>query len=186
MLIIVGLGNPGEKYKFTYHNLGFLAVTHLAESLNVKFNKKECQALTASLHYNNEHIVLAKPTTFVNCSGTSIVELLTKYKANISDTIVLCDDLDLPKATTRVRYSSGSGGHNGLKSIIDECGRDFIRIRMGIERDRDNTREFVLSNINKDDYPLYVEMFDKISYSLKQFFVKKDMDLLMRDLNSRS
>ena len=133
MKIVVGLGNYGDKYAYTFHNMGFLAVEALADKLNLKFNERECDALVAVGYRNGEKIVLAKPWTYMNLSGVAVKQLVNKYKITPSDLIVIFDDLDIPKASVRVRLKGSAGTHNGMRNIIEKLGsQDFARVRIGI------------------------------------------------------
>ena len=114
--LIIGLGNPGKKYEHTYHNLGFLAVDFFAERLGVKFKKKECNSVVAQCF--SAGVVLAKPQTFMNLSGIAVKGLMKKYGADLSDVIVLYDDIDIERWTIRFRESGSGGSHNGMRSII--------------------------------------------------------------------
>lgn len=159
MKVIVGLGNPEEKYKTTYHNLGFIAVEDVAINFNVKFKKNACRALIAEANYNGEKIIIAKPQTYMNLSGESVRELLGYYKVPTKDLIVIYDDYDLPLGSLRIRKEGSGGTHNGMRNII-ECikSTDFTRIRVGFN-DGSNIPllNHVLSNIPKEYYPIFAE-----------------------------
>ena len=134
MKIVVGLGNYGDKYAYTFHNMGFLAVEALADQLGLKFKDKECDSLVAVGYRNGEKIVLAKPLTYMNLSGVAVKQLVNKYKANVAtDLIVIYDDIDIPKGSVRVRPKGSAGTHNGMRNIISTIGTEqFARIRIGI------------------------------------------------------
>lgn len=134
MKIVVGLGNYGDKYAYTFHNMGFLAIEALADKLGFKFKDKECDSLVAVGYRGGEKIVLAKPLTYMNLSGVAVKQLVKKYKADIStDLIVIYDDIDLPKGKLRVRAKGSAGTHNGMRNIIAELGSEnFARVRIGI------------------------------------------------------
>lgn len=158
MYLIVGLGNPEKKYETTFHNMGFLAVGEAADKLGVKFKKKECEASVAEAFVGGEKIILARPVTYMNASGRAVKQLMAKYKTSPSDLLVIYDDFDLPKGKIRIRAAGSAGTHNGMRSIIGEIGTgDFARIRIGI---RDSEADipiinYVLSEIRKEDYPLF-------------------------------
>lgn len=159
MRIIVGLGNPEEKYFKTFHNMGYLAVGDAAQLLGVKFKKKECEAVTAEAHIGGEKVILARPVTYMNNSGRAVKQLLAKYKATASELIVIYDDYDLPKGKIRIRPNGSAGTHNGMRSVIAEIGTsDFVRIRMGIRDPHINIPiiDYVLSNVREEDYELFV------------------------------
>lgn len=134
MKLIVGLGNPGIEYQFTPHNLGFLAIDRIANDSGVELRNRQCHALTARALVGSETVLLAKPETFMNLSGTAVRELVAKHEVRPDqDLIVIYDELDLPLGTIRIRSRGSSAGHNGMKSIIGELGsQEFPRIRLGI------------------------------------------------------
>ena len=135
MILIVGLGNPGMKYKNTYHNVGFMAVDALAKKCKVKIAKSECDALTCKAVYKGVEFVIAKPQTYMNLSGKGVVACMQFYHIECANILVIHDELDLPVGDLRVKQGGGSGGHNGLKSIINLTGHsDFNRMRIGIGR----------------------------------------------------
>lgn len=131
MKLIVGLGNPGVRYEYTYHNVGFLAIDIIADALGVKLNTKECQSLTAVKSRGGEKIILAKPQTFMNLSGKAVKQLIGKYGGAEALTVIY-DDIDIEKGTIRFRERGSAGTHNGMRSIIAELGSgEFNRIRIG-------------------------------------------------------
>ena len=134
MKLIVGLGNPGIEYQFSPHNVGFLAVDRIAESLGVEVRNRQCRALTARGMIAGDPVLLAKPETFMNLSGISVRELIREYDAKPeSDLIVIQDELDFPLGTLRIHTRRSSAGHNGIESIIGALGtQDFLRIRIGV------------------------------------------------------
>lgn len=159
MYVIVGLGNPDEKYLKTFHNMGYIAVGEVAERLGVKFKKKQCEAYVAEAYIGGEKVVLARPVTYMNASGRSVKQLLAKYKTDESRLIVIYDDYDLPKGTVRIRPSGSAGTHNGMRSVIAEIGtQNFTRIRIGIRDDGLNIPliNYVLSEVRKEDYDLFI------------------------------
>ncbi len=159
MYIIVGLGNPEEKYLKTFHNMGYIAVGDVADKLGVKFKKKECEAYTAEANISGEKVVLARPVTYMNASGRAVKQLLAKYKTDAAHLVVIYDDYDIPKASVRIRPSGSAGTHNGMRSVIAEIGtQNFARIRIGIRDTEVNIPiiNYVLSEVRKDDYELFI------------------------------
>ena len=135
MKIIVGLGNPGRKYERTRHNAGFMAIDKLAGLLRVELTQEKHHALIGRAQVGSEEAILAKPQTYMNESGRAVAAMLRSAYAEASDLIVLHDELDLALGTVRVKTGGGHGGHNGLRSIIENLGTaDFIRVRIGIGR----------------------------------------------------
>ncbi len=164
MFIIVGLGNPEEKYLKTFHNMGYIAVGDVAAKLGVKFKKKECEAYVAEGFINGEKIIIARPVTYMNNSGRAVKQLLAKYKTDESHLIVIYDDYDLPKASVRIRPSGSAGTHNGMRSVIAEIGtQNFTRIRIGIRDSEINIPliDYVLSEVRKCDYDLFISACGK-------------------------
>ncbi len=159
MKIIVGLGNPEEKYFRTFHNMGWLAVGDLAANLGAKFKKRECESVCAEAGIGGEKIVIARPLTYMNCSGRAVRQLLAKHRASPADLVVIYDDYDLPKGHVRIRPSGSAGTHNGMRSVISEIGSsDFVRIRIGIRDPEINIPiiNYVLSEVRPEDYELFV------------------------------
>lgn len=131
--IVVGLGNPEEKYEHTRHNVGFDVLQVLSQKLDIPLNKLRCKALTGEGRIGGERVVLAAPQTYMNLSGQSVVELLRWYKADAKHLIVVYDDVDLPQGRLRVRAGGSAGTHNGMRNIVYLTGRDdFPRVRIGI------------------------------------------------------
>ena len=149
MKLIVGLGNPDRQYEDTYHNIGFMAIDVLADKYDAVFQKTDCKAKVAEIRLNGEKIILAKPQTYMNLSGESVLAFKSKYKVDTKDIYVFCDDIDLPFGKIRYRETGSAGTHNGLKNIVQLVGQDFKRIRIGIGRDEKfaNLADFVLSKI---------------------------------------
>ncbi len=131
MMLIVGLGNPGAKYKDTYHNIGFKLVDALAERLGVKFSKNICDAKVAEC--KKADVILAKPQTFMNLSGEAVKKLLRTYDIDAQSQLIVCyDDVDLPIGKLRLREEGSAGTHKGMRSIVDELGtQGFCRLRVG-------------------------------------------------------
>lgn len=148
MNIVVGLGNPDEKYKNTYHNIGFDVVDALAKKLGITFDKQKYKALVGEGYFNNEKILIVKPQTYMNLSGECLVLLKEKFKD--ARLMVVVDDIDLPKGNIRYREHGSAGTHNGLRSIVAHFGTEFERIKIGIGRDISmDLADYVLSKYDK-------------------------------------
>ncbi|MDO8721101.1 MAG: aminoacyl-tRNA hydrolase [Syntrophales bacterium] len=133
MKLIAGLGNPGEQYQANRHNLGFLTLDYLAGRYDIPLKKQGFEALFGKGKIGNETVLLAKPQTYMNLSGIAIERLVSYFRVDIKDLIVVHDDLDLPFETIRLKKGGGEGGHKGLMSIIQHVGSaDFLRVRIGI------------------------------------------------------
>ena len=135
MKIVVGLGNPGSKYRGTRHNIGFLFIDQLARQQGIVLDRHQCDALIGQGRSNETPLLLAKPQTFMNRSGVAVAALLQEHGATAADLVVVYDDLDLPLGRIRIRINGSAGGHRGVSSIIEHLGAvPFCRIRLGIGR----------------------------------------------------
>ncbi|MBE9477859.1 MAG: aminoacyl-tRNA hydrolase [Chloroflexi bacterium] len=135
MKLIVGLGNPGQVYAHNRHNIGFICLKHLARTQGIKLDKKQGKARIGRGEVAGAEAVLARPQTYMNLSGESVVLLVRKFDIKLDDLLVIHDDLDLPLGKIRISRGSGSGGHKGVSSIIYSLGsQDFSRLRVGIGR----------------------------------------------------
>ena len=133
--LVVGLGNPGEEYEFTPHNLGFLVVDRLAESNAIRVSRKENKSQVGLGSVRGKRVALAKPQTYMNVSGPAVKGLLDRYGLTPGQLVVVYDELDLPWGTLRIRPKGSAAGHNGIKSLIGSLGTsDFARVRLGIDR----------------------------------------------------
>ena len=164
MWLIVGLGNPGEKYADTYHNVGFRVVERFSAKHNIRIKERCGPALVSGKAVvAGKEAALVMPQTFMNNSGTAIPPVFERFGAGPGDLIVVYDDMALPLGKLRVRQKGSAGGHNGIKSVISTLGSDeFLRVRVGIrpDRDVDDVRNFVLSRVAKRDQPLLAQAED--------------------------
>ncbi len=152
--LIVGLGNIGEEYDGTRHNIGFAIVDKLQKDYDLPAWKeqKKFRALVTEGYVGGKKIILAKPTTFMNASGEAVRALKDFYKLSNKDIMVIHDELDLPFETVKLKVGGGSAGNNGLKSLIAHIGEDFTRVRVGIKNDlleEMDAADFVLGKFNK-------------------------------------
>ncbi len=176
MKLIVGLGNPGIEYQFTPHNLGFLTIDRIANDLGIEVRNRQCRALTARALIDTktiagEPVVLAKPETYMNLSGLSVVELVAEHQVDVTrDLIVIYDELDLPLGTIRIRQRGSSAGHNGMESILGALGTDeFLRIRLGIAPDRKlgDSVKYVLTPFRKSQDKVVDEILDTAAQAVE-------------------
>ena len=171
MKLIVGLGNPGEEYELSPHNLGFRAVDRIANELGVEVRNRQCRALTARTLIGSETVLLAKPETFMNLSGISVRELVSKHEVRVEeDLIVIQDELDFSLGTVRLQRKRSSAGHNGIESIIDAMGtNDFLRIRMGVAPDHkvEDGIGYLLSPFRKAQGKVVDEMLECAAEAVK-------------------
>jgi PTH1 family peptidyl-tRNA hydrolase len=155
MWVVFGLGNPGEEYADTYHNVGFRVVQRMAAEQGVRIKERCGPALVSGkVVLAGQPAALAMPQTYMNSSGAALTPVWDRFESSVRQTIVLYDDLALPLGKLRVRQKGSAGGHNGIKSIVSTLGSDeFLRIRVGIMPDREigDVRDFVLSRVAKAD-----------------------------------
>ncbi len=153
MWLVAGLGNPGDKYAQTRHNVGFMLVDVLHRNGNMEPFKKDFSGFYAKGSVGQTNAHLLKPQIFMNCSGCSVQAAARFFKLSPENIIVVHDDMDLEFGVVRVKVSGGHGGHNGLRNIIGVMGRDFIRVRLGIGRSpfKGNESNYVLENFRKAD-----------------------------------
>ncbi|OPX88676.1 MAG: Peptidyl-tRNA hydrolase [Pelotomaculum sp. PtaB.Bin104] len=164
MKLIVGLGNPGREYAQTRHNIGFMVIDRLALKFKVSVDKKMFKALIGQGQIDGEKVVLVKPQTYMNLSGEAVSALLNWFKLNVSDLLVIYDDLDLPAGKMRIRSGGGSGGHKGMQSIIQMLGTEsFPRLRIGIGRPPEpgfETAGYVLGHFRDEEAQAFEEVLD--------------------------
>lgn len=165
MYLLVGLGNPGAKYKNTYHNVGFDALDSVADRLGATFSKKKtCQAIVAETNFAGQKVILAKPQTYMNLSGLSVKELVAYYKIPVENLMVFYDDYDLPLGGLRIRPHGSAGTHNGMRNIVKELGTTaFARVRIGIKPHEEylGIMDYVLSERNRAAKDALEDIFDK-------------------------
>ncbi|HLN19362.1 MAG TPA: aminoacyl-tRNA hydrolase [Patescibacteria group bacterium] len=174
MKLIVGLGNPGKKYKKTRHNAGFMTVDRIRGSYNLadfKFNRN-FNAEVSKGNFDGKDNILAIPQTFMNESGDSVRTILDFYKLTPKDLIIIHDDIDLPLGEFKIARFSGSAGHNGVQDIIDKIGtKEFLRVRIGVANDKlknpIDPADFVLQNFSDEELKTLEKISDEIILKLK-------------------
>ena len=189
MYLLVGLGNPEEKYRKTFHNMGFLAVENAALLLGAKFDKKECRAVVAETNVKGEKVVLAKPQTYMNLSGESIRELMGKYHVSPDRMMVFYDDYDIPKGALRIRKNGSAGTHNGMRNIVENIRTtEFPRVRIGTfdEECREiPILNYVLMQIREKDFPVYDEVLQNAGKAGVMFASGEPLDKIMQAYNKK-
>ncbi len=188
--IIVGLGNPGEQYRSTRHNAGFLIVDALARRWGTSSYLEKWQARYVSLSVDGEKVHLIKPLTFMNRSGLAIGQFYRFYKVNPDNLLIVHDDLDMPPGRIKLVKGGGTGGHNGIRSLVESLGtKDFYRLKLGIGRPgtgevhRDYPVEkFVLSNFTREELDILESRYDGIEDGLCHF-IKGNPGRAMNILN---
>ena len=184
MKLIVGLGNPGKKYEGTRHNMGFMAIDLLSDQAQIDVDKEVFHGLMGRGKIYDEDVILFKPTTFMNLSGTAVQEVVHYFKITLEDIVVIYDDMAIPIGSIRLRKEGSSGGHKGMQNIIDCLSSDQIkRIRVGIgEPGEWDTIDYVLSKPLKDDMPLIEEAIANAVRGVKEY-LKSDFDRAMNKYN---
>src|SRR5262245_49082906 len=186
MWLIVGLGNPGEEYADTYHNVGFRVAERIAAGQGVHI-KERCgpAMISGKVILGAEAAVLVLPQTYMNKSGSALPAVFERFQSTARDMIVVYDDLALPLGKLRVRQKGSAGGHNGIKSIISTLGSDeFLRIRVGIKPDREvgDVRDFVLSRVAKSDRAV-LEQTEETAIQAVETLIVSGLDKAMADFN---
>jgi PTH1 family peptidyl-tRNA hydrolase len=184
--LVVGLGNPGREYACTRHNAGFLAIDLLGDDLRASYWKDQGGAKVAAVRFGDDSIVLAKPQTFMNLSGSSVAKLAEHYGTPAEEIIVIHDDIDLAPGKIRVKRGGGHGGHNGLRSLHDRLGSDaYLRVRVGVGRPpgRMDAADYVLQ-------PLKGAAWDDLEASIPtaaqavMSILEHGVDAAMREFNA--
>jgi len=175
---IVGLGNPGPRYKGTRHNVGFDVVDELARRATVDFESAPAEALVARcragrdwLPGQSDDVLLVKPVAFMNASGQAIGELVRYFKIDLADALVILDEVQLPLGKLRARARGSAGGHNGLKSVIEHLGSDVSRLRLGVGRgdSRKDLADHVLAGFDKEEAPDVARMITRAADAAETF-----------------
>lgn len=155
MYLIVGLGNPGQKYSMNRHNIGFMACDYWLKSLNGDGLREEHKALTKKFKIDDQEVLLAKPQTYMNKSGESVLALMNFYKIPKENLLVIHDDIDLPFGSMRLQYNRSPGGQNGVKNISELLGHnEYARLKLGVGRPAHPDfaiSDYVLSNFSQDE-----------------------------------
>lgn len=185
--MIVGLGNPGSKYEKTKHNIGFMAIDNIVKNLDVTFtDDKNFKAQIGCTFINHEKVYFVKPTTFMNNSGIAVKALLTYYNIDITDLIVIYDDLDMEVSKLRLRSKGSAGGHNGIKSIIAHIGtQEFNRIKVGIGRPLKGMTviNHVMGQFNTEDNIAISLTLDRVVNAVKFYLQENDFEKTMQKFN---
>jgi len=186
MWLIVGLGNPGEEYAGTYHNVGFRVLDRIAQRQSVRI-KERCgpALLSGKVTLGGQSAVLVAPQTYMNKSGSALAPVFERFESGAADMIVVYDDFALPIGKLRVRQKGSAGGHNGIKSIISALGSDeFLRVRVGILPDRNvgDVREFVLSRVGRTDHAVLDEA-EELAIRAVETLIDQGIDKAMAEFN---
>ncbi|MEZ0537677.1 aminoacyl-tRNA hydrolase [Caldicellulosiruptoraceae bacterium PP1] len=181
--IIAGLGNPGERYKFTRHNAGFLTIDYISQLLNINVEKIGFKGVYGTIEYKGKKIMLLKPMTYMNSSGDSIVEAVNFYKLKPQNLLVIYDDIAFDVGIVKMRMKGSDGGHNGMKSIIQRLSTDqFPRLRIGIGIPKYDMVDHVLSNFGDNEKEKIFNAIKKASEGAL-LFVSEGIDKAMNFVN---
>jgi len=182
--LIVGLGNPGRKYAHNRHNVGFWCLDRLAQAHGLSFTRRRAKASLALGKIADVGVVLAKPLTYMNLSGQAVGQLVSFYKLPLEGILVICDDLDLPPGTIRLRPEGGSGGHKGMHSIIEALGSQaFPRLRVGIGRPPGNDAvSYVLSDFTADEQIMLENVYKRVVAAV-ELFLREGVEAAMNAYN---
>jgi peptidyl-tRNA hydrolase, PTH1 family len=185
MYVIVGLGNPGDRYAQTKHNIGFITIDYLAEQHNIKMNKNKHKAIIGEGAIGGEKILLVKPQTFMNLSGQSVMDIVKFYKVPSLNLVVIYDDIDLPVGKVRIRPNGSSGTHNGMRNIIYLLNnQEFPRVRIGVGKQPDymDLADYVMTKFNGEEIPLMEEAIKKSAAAVEEI-VKSGINIAMNKYN---
>lgn len=183
MILIVGLGNPGKQYEQTRHNIGFDVIDYMANKYNIDVNREKFKGIYGEGFIENKKVILLKPLTYMNLSGESIRELADFYKLEDDEIIVVYDDISLDIGRLRIREKGSAGGHNGIKSIIQNLGGDkFPRVKVGVGQPKDNLVNHVLGKFSKEDREHIEKVIPVVSDAIVEI-VKNDAKESMNKFN---
>lgn len=183
MKLVVGLGNPGKKYEGTRHNMGFMAIDLFSEIAQIDIDKEVFSGLLGRGKVFDEDVILFKPTTYMNLSGTAVSQLVHYFKIDVNDIIVVFDDMALTPGNIRLRINGSSGGQKGMQNIIDQLGtKEIKRIRVGIGEPNGDVVDYVLGKPTKDEAPLIEEAIVNAANAIKEA-LKSGFDKAMNRFN---
>ena len=183
MILIVGLGNPGKQYEQTRHNIGFDVIDYMANKYNIDVNREKFKGICGEGFIENKKVILLKPLTYMNLSGESIRELANFYKLEDNEIIVVYDDISLDIGRLRIREKGSAGGHNGIKSLIQNLGGDkFPRVKVGVGQPKDNLVNHVLGKFSKEDREHIEKVIPVVSDAIVEI-VKNDAKESMNKFN---
>ena len=188
LTIIAGLGNPEDRYAHTLHNAGFWFVDALAHAADTQFRyEKRFDAEVCKIAIAGEEVWLIKPQSYMNLSGGPIRSMLDYYRLKTSELLVAHDEIDLPPGTVRLKKSGGHGGHNGLRDVIQHCGQDFMRLRLGVGHpgQKDKVTGYVLKRASGEVESAILENVDEAA-SVMSLLVDDGLDAAMKKLHTNS
>lgn len=186
MKLIVGLGNPGNEYRNTRHNMGFMAIDNYVNTNKLGLFKEKFSGEYLDTNINGERVIFLKPLTYMNLSGDAVSKYMSFFKIDISDLFVICDDLDMPLGKLKLKQSSSSGGHNGLKSIEHNLSSNkYKRLKLGIGNNKKiDTKDYVLGRFNEEDLFIIKKEMSTVNEIINDYLVL-DFDKLMNKYNKK-
>lgn len=188
MKLIVGLGNPGKEYNSTRHNVGFMMIDYYFSKNSIITNwKSKFNGLYFETSINGEKVIFLKPQSYMNLSGTVVKAFVDYYKIDVSNILIISDDLDLITGNFKLKSNGSCGGHNGLRNIENCLGTsEYKRLKIGISKNKSiDTRDYVLGKISQDDLKIYNDLFDLLCKVIDDYFVF-DYVKLMNKYNSKN
>ena len=186
MKLIVGLGNPGDEYRDTRHNVGFQLLDYIADEKNIKFVRNKFNGEFAEMYINDEKVILLKPLSYMNLSGSVVQKFVSFYKVDLGDILVIQDDLDMNFGRVKIVYDSSSGGHNGIKDI-ERClgSKKYTRLKIGIANNKNiDTKDYVLGKFTEEEKNILLSV-DKKLVNVIDDFCTINLDRLMSKYNHK-
>jgi len=188
MLLVAGLGNPGEEYALTPHNLGFLTIDRLAERHGIRVNRKDSKALVGVGEIDGHPVTLAKPQTYMNLSGTSLAPLMEKHLIDVPSLVVVYDELDLGWKALKIKPKGSAAGHNGMKSVIGSLNTsEIVRVRLGIHPDHPlpSGMEYLLAPLKRSQMKELDEFIDYAADAVRSI-IAEGVEKAMTKFNRRA
>ena len=184
MKMVVGLGNPGKEYENTRHNIGFMIIDHYAKTNNLATFQKKYNGLYTKCVLDNEIFILLKPLSYMNLSGTVVQKYAHYFKIKPNDILIVQDDLDMPVGKIKLKSKGSSGGHNGIKNIIENLKtEEFPRFKIGISKnEKASIKDYVLGKFSNEDFEK-IQQIMKFSDDIINDFLKKDIEKVMSKYN---
>jgi len=178
--LIVGLGNPGREYDKTRHNIGFMAIDRIVDSLGISFDKNKFGGLYCTTNVSGEKVMFLKPQEYMNLSGNVVGRFVDYFDIDVSDILIIHDDLDMDVGKIRFRSHGSSGGHNGLKNIEANLGtREYSRLKIGISNNKNyDTKDYVLGKFSSDDIKVLDDVLSKMPVIFKDYLSLNFIDLM--------
>lgn len=182
--LVVGLGNPGDEYKNTRHNIGFMFLDYVTNNANFVVNKK-FNAMEYETVINGEKVLFIKPLTYMNLSGETVIKYVNFYKIQLNDVLIIQDDLDMDIGRYKLMFKHSAGGHNGIKSIISCLGSsEFLRLKIGISKTDNDTINYVLGKFNNNEMKILSNVFYELKYFIDDY-ICMNRDILMGKYNTK-